>query len=205
MVKRVGYNLIINRVKYVAHGITVYCNTRGAGLFNSGYEYLTNLQYKVKSLTTQISDFKSGEKYVKMQTECKSQLAAKDREIRNLKRELADAHRQVVDVRKIWEQIVDDLEEGHSKELLKKDREIKELKEKVFETQTMLDAEKDKSREKTKELYQVKTELEDEKGKVLKLKAQINRDYENSSLSENSDKDDYPSRFFIRAECPKAA
>ena len=35
--------------------------------------------------------------------------------------------------------------------------------------------------EQRRELYEVKTELEEEKGKNLKLTAQINRDYENSS------------------------
>jgi hypothetical protein len=148
---------------------------------NTAYEYFTNLQYKVKSLFAQVSDFKSGEKYVKMQEDRKRELAIKDREIKKLKQELADAHAQVVGVRKSWQEVFDDLEEEHAKEILKKDREIMALQKKLLETQIMLDAEKDKVRDKTKELYQVKTELEEEQGKVLKLTAQINRDYENSS------------------------
>jgi hypothetical protein len=75
------------------------------------------------------------------------------------------------------------MEDGHKKELKKKDRDIEALEKKLLETQIMLDAEKDRSRDKTMELYQVKTELEDEKGKNQALKAQINRDYENSSKS----------------------
>jgi len=148
---------------------------------NTAYEYFTNLQYKVKSLSAQVGDFKSGAKYVKMQEDRKAQLAIKDREIKKLKDELADARRQTVTVRTIWDGTVEDLEKEHAKAIQKKDREIEALKKKLLETQVMLDAEKDKRRDMVKVLYQVRTELEEEQGKVLKLKAQINRDYENSS------------------------
>ena len=148
---------------------------------NTAYEYFTNLQYKVKSLSAQVGDFKSGAKYIKMQEDRNAHLAIKDREIKKLKRELADAHSQVVTVRKNWAGIVDDLEEEHAKAMLKKDREIEALKKELLETQIMFDAGKDKYSDMAKVLYQVRTELEEEQGKVLKLKAQINRDYENSS------------------------
>jgi hypothetical protein len=148
---------------------------------NSAYDFLKNLQYKVKSLAAQVEAFKSGEKYSGMMENHKARLAEKDREIKRLKQELAKANCQVVDVRRVWEQIVADLEVGHAKELLKKDREIKALDGKLLKTQIMLDGEKDRFRGKARELYKVMTALEDEKGKNQKLKAQINRDYENSS------------------------
>ena len=44
------------------------------------------------------------------------------------------------------------------------------------------DAQKDANRTLRHELYEVKTALEDEKGKTKKLLAQLNRDYENSSI-----------------------
>ena len=148
---------------------------------NPSFEYTSNLQYKVKSLSARVQAFESGEKYVKMRADHKGQIAIKDREIKKLKSELAGTRRQVVDVRKSWQQVFDDMEKEYTKELLKKDRAIAKLEEKILKTQIMLDAEKNKYRDKVRELYQVKTELDDEKGKVLKLKAQVNRDYENSS------------------------
>lgn len=148
---------------------------------NTAYEYFTNLQYKVKALSAQVSGFRSGEKYTAMREEHKRQIAQKDRAIKNLKLDLADAHSQVVGARKSWQQVTDDLEKEHAKALLQKDREIKALKKELLETQIRLDAEKDKGREMIKVLYQIRTELEEEQGKVRKLKAQINRDYENSS------------------------
>jgi hypothetical protein len=55
------------------------------------------------------------------------------------------------------------------------------MEERLLEAEQKLDETKIKFNEKTKETYRVLTELEDEKGKNLKLKAQINRDHENSS------------------------
>ena len=150
-------------------------------LSNSAYHYLTNLQYKVKNLTTQVNDFESGKKYVKMQKKHENQLAIKDREIKKLKRELAEARCQTTDVRNMWMQTNEDLVKEHIDELSRKDREIEALKKQLLDLQIMLDTERERYREKVRELYQVMTELEDEKGKNLKLKAQINRDYENSS------------------------
>ena len=73
------------------------------------------------------------------------------------------------------------MEKEHAKAIKHKDRAIEALRNQLVRAQNMIDEQKAKLIAKTKALYQVQTELEDEKGKVLKLKAQINRDHENSS------------------------
>ena len=145
------------------------------------FEYITNLQYKVKALTSQLKAFESGEKYLTMKSEFRNQLSKKDREIKSLKLKLADAHCQTITVRKRWMQIIEDVEKEHAKELQDKDRIIKSLEERALRAERLLDEQHCTLREKNKELYEVKVQLEDEKGKVLKLRSQINRDYENSS------------------------
>lgn len=149
---------------------------------NTTYEHYTNLQYKVKTLTAQVNDFETGEKYTKMQAEHKRQLNEIVRENKRLQREVADAHCQVVNVRKIWDQLVNDMIAEHAGELSVKDRRIKKLEEKVLSIQILNTEVYEKFRNAKKELYQVRTELEKEKGKVLKLTAQKNKDYENSSI-----------------------
>ena len=149
---------------------------------NKNFEYITNLQYKVKNLTSQVKAFESGEKYVTMYSEFKKQLSAKDREIAKLKCELADVHCQMVTVRKNWMQVLEDMENEHAEGLKEKDRKIKELEKRNMNIESMLNSTKDSLREKNRELYQTMTELEEEKGKNQKLRAQINRDYENSSI-----------------------
>lgn len=149
---------------------------------NSNFEFTTNLQYKVKSLNSRVQAFESGDKYKSMRSEFEIQLSKKDREIRRLKAQLADAHCQIVTVRRNWSQVFDDIEKEYTKELQKKDRKIKELEEKALKAERQLDNAKAKLTEKIRELYQVKTELEEEQGKNQKLIAQINRDYINSSI-----------------------
>ncbi|MCL1896523.1 MAG: transposase [Clostridiales bacterium] len=149
----------------------------------ANFEYTTNLQYKVKSLDARVKAFESGAKYTAMQAAHKAQLVGKDREIKELKVELGDANCRAVNIRKNFQQVIEDMEDEHKKELERKDRKIKALEKDLLETQIMLDAEKDRCRDKVKELYRVETELEEEKGKNQKLTAQINRDYENSSLA----------------------
>lgn len=149
---------------------------------DSNFEYTANLQYRVKSLSAQVEALKSGEKYEALKAAFKTQLAGKDREIRRLKVELASAHAQTSDMRRNWEQVFEDIEKEHAKELRKKDRELKAMEERALRAERQRDEGKDKNRDLLSELYLVKTGLEEEQGKNLKLTAQVNRDFENSSL-----------------------
>jgi hypothetical protein len=80
------------------------------------FEFISHLQYQVKALTSRIQCFESGEKYVSMRAECDRQLAAKDREIKRCKLEIADARREIVTIRNNWMQVMDDLQAEHAKE-----------------------------------------------------------------------------------------
>jgi chromosome segregation ATPase len=148
----------------------------------TAYEYMTNLQYKVADLTEQIQSFKSGEKYLRLEKYREDCICAKDREIKKLKIELAEVRVQYTDVRNNWLEVIEDMEKEHAKALNQKDCIIDTLKQQLWNAQNTINGQKEKFLAQKKELYQVLTELEDEKGKVLNLKAQINRDYENSGI-----------------------
>jgi hypothetical protein len=166
----------------IARWKTALRQEKGKGNFmNANFEFLSNLQLQLRGLKARLQAFESGDRYVKIQEGHHSQLAVKNQEIKRLKRELAEAHSRTIDVRNKWMQANEDLLEEQANELSKKDQKITALEKQLLNTQIMLDAQKDKYRDITKELYQVKIELEDEKGKNQQLKAQINRDYENSS------------------------
>ena len=117
------------------------------------FEYITNLQYKVKSLTFQVQSFESGKKYVSMCSEFARQLATKNREIEKLKSELTDAHFETVTVRKNWMQVFEDVSNEHEKEFGEKDRTIKKLEALLLATQQQVDDARDKLRDKNVELY----------------------------------------------------
>jgi len=178
LVKHAGQEAMIASLRKEIHRLRL----RDAPLPNSGHEWLANLQYKVKSLGARVAAFESGEKYTAMKSEFKKQLAGKDREIRRLKAELAAANAQTVTVRENWLEVIADMEKAHAKELKAKDARIKVLGDWLLEVERQRDESKDKLLEKTRELYRVGSELEEEQGRNQKLKAQINRDHENSSI-----------------------
>ena len=101
--------------------------------------------------------------------------------IHKLEVELSKAHAQTIDVRNKWWDTIEDVYKDHQKEIAAKDARIRALEKRIILVEQQRDAALDKVAEQRRELYEVKTELEEEQGKNLKLTAQINRDYENSS------------------------
>ncbi len=152
------------------------------GMSNTAFKFMTNLQYKVKSLTSRIEAFESGEKYVKLHGEFKQQLAAKDREIKKLKLELGNAHKETVTVRNNWLQVMDDIQNEYAKAIQDKECINETLQKRTLKAERRVDELKDENLELKRECYAVKTELEEERDKNQKLVAQINRNYENSSI-----------------------
>ena len=155
---------------------------REVPLSNNGHEWLMNLQYKVKSLSERVREFETGEKYTSMKADFKLQLAEAHNENRKLRSELADANARTVTVRENWLGVIADMEKAHAKELKVKDSRIKALWDRQQAVERQRDETKDKLLAKTRELYGALTELDDERGRNRKLTAQLNRDYENSSI-----------------------
>jgi hypothetical protein len=152
------------------------------GTSNAVFEYVTNLQYKVKSLASRVQSFESGEKYVSMRAEFERHLATKDQKIKKLKLEIANARCERVTVCKNWLQVIDDLQAEHAKEMRREERIIKAFEERALRAEKRVDELKDENLALKRECYAVKTELEEERAKNQKLVAQINRNHENSSI-----------------------
>ena len=96
-------------------------------MYNSQYESITILQYRIKSLQSQLEAFKSGAKYKQMEAEYRSLLHTEECRIRKLEAELSSAHAQTVDVRNKWCEVIEDICKEHKKELAAKDARIKRL------------------------------------------------------------------------------
>lgn len=147
------------------------------------FEYMTKLQYEVKKLKKLAESFRSGEKYIQLEKAYQKIIDGLKREIRQLKAELAAAHAETIRVRNQWFQTCEDVIKESEKELAGKDRELKKMREAMYREQRLRDEAEEKLRRKTRELYEVQTQLEEEKGKNLELTARVNRDYTNSSKS----------------------
>lgn len=149
---------------------------------NHSFEYISNLQYCLKAARDQLKAFQSGETYVHMTVERKKLIQDYERQIRELKKELAQARREIVTVRNMWFEVFEDLEKEKDKELAYWKREWEKMEEHAIHTESQRDVAQDKITEQRQKIYTLETELEEEKGKNRRLTAQLNHDYENSSL-----------------------
>jgi hypothetical protein len=151
-------------------------------LSNAQFEYMTDLQYTNQHLRHRIKAFESGEKYTSMTAEHGRRLAANDIEIKKLRAELAISNSTIIANRNNWLQAFDDIEREHTKELGIKDRWIKAYRERSLEYERRYAELQDKHRDTLRELYAVKSELEEEREKAHRLISQLQRDHENSSV-----------------------
>jgi len=148
----------------------------------NSFDYTTTLQYRVKSLEQQVAGFESGERYIKLENKYNAIIRSLEKTIRKLKYELSKAHSETVNVRKIWFETMDGIDKEHQKELARKDSIIKKLikeNEKVVGQKDKLKKEK---RKKQLKIYELGTQLEEERELNKKLTAQVNKDFENSSI-----------------------
>ena len=145
-------------------------------------EYIWFLKYRNSILRRQVENYQNGNAFNRLRDDYETIIHKKDIQIKMLEHDVAKAQNETVSSRKAWSEVFVDLEKEHKKEMAEKDREIASLKERVLEVERQRDAALDKARDKQQEIYKIGTELEEEKGKNQKLTAQVNKDFENSSI-----------------------
>lgn len=146
------------------------------------FEAVSALQYRNRSLSKQVEEFKSGERYVRMEAEIKRLVRFHNREMKRMEYELSRAHSETVTVRRYWCEAMDDLDKECEARINRLLSEIECLRKQNLEFARQRDTAKDKLRERNREYYTLAVQLEEERGKNKKLMAQLNRDHENSSL-----------------------
>lgn len=151
-------------------------------MIGKDFGQMTALQYRVRALTRQVGAFQSGEQYIKMEREYKALLRRHDREVKKYKAELEKAHRETVRVRELSWEATDDMEREYQAEIKKLLTRIRHLEERNMELERQRDAAKDALRERTRAYYTAAAELEEARGMIRKLTAQVDQDFENSSI-----------------------
>lgn len=146
------------------------------------FEYDMHLQYENRALKARIRELESDAAYVRMQEECEKRCREMEREVRKLKTELENAVRQLRQNREHWFQVYGDMEKEHKKVVERKQGEIRRLQKLCEKTAIAYEQMHEKYLEQLHLRYAAESALEEEKGKNQKLRAQLNRDYENSSI-----------------------
>lgn len=149
---------------------------------NSSFEKITALQYSLKAAERQIQAFQSGEKYVQLEKKHRKLVRSLEETVKKLKRELEEAHRELVRSREKWFEASDDLEKEYEKKIKKYESRIKRLLKHTTEIEIQRDTALERNTELERRVRELEAALEEERGKNQKLTAQLNRDYENSSL-----------------------
>ena len=149
---------------------------------NRSFEYITTLEYRLKAANARILAFESGEKYIRMQEEYLKELRCLEKKIRKLEDELSQARRETVSVREQWFEIFEDLQKECARQLSALRKELEGMEKRAVKAEKQRDDALDRVTQQRHKIYALETELEEEKGRNLKLRSQLNRDYENSSI-----------------------
>lgn len=140
------------------------------------------LKFQISVLRRQVEAFRNGHKYQTLRNEYESVCRKKDYEIRRLKKELADAHAQIVTVRKNWSDIFDDLSKETERKVATEQKKTAEMEERALRAERQRDEALDKAKEWRTKYYEQSAKLEEAEGLIKKLTAQVNKDFQNSSI-----------------------
>lgn len=149
---------------------------------NGNFEYKTALEYKVKGLTAKVALFESGEKYIAMCSEFHKQLEALRRTIKKLEKKNAILIRDNNKTCKLWRESNEEIYDEKLKMEKYKDDEIAKRDKKAFELLEINNQLKGELRDEKTAHYSTRIKLEEAELKNDQLKAQINRDHNNSSI-----------------------
>ena len=103
------------------------------------FEINMALRCRIRDLENKIGEFKSGARYLKIQKDHHRVVAGYIKEIGRLRKELADAHAQAVNVRNIWTDECYELFDEYRAEMRKKEETIRTLEDKIWDSQRKSD------------------------------------------------------------------
>lgn len=148
---------------------------------SDAYDYIT-LMCRLKATQERNKELESGERYMELKELHQKDCRAYEHKILKLQAEAADAHKEAIRVRNYWFQVLEDMLLEFEAMQKKADRKLQEMEERALRAEKQRDDALDKVKELRLQFYETAARLEEEQGKNLKLRAQINRDYENSSI-----------------------
>lgn len=149
---------------------------------NREYFQTTSLSYRLKAAEQELASFRSGEAYVKMRADYEKVIRDRELTIKRLQKERDEFSFSRKEITRQWMEVLEDLQK-------EQEREVKQLKKVIVELLDMVaslknrNAELDEKRKKAlSDYYEAATKLEEAQGLIAKLTAQVNHNYENSSL-----------------------
>lgn len=143
---------------------------------------ITSMSYELHALRRELDTFKSGGAYTRLRRDYENIIRSQNRTIAELRRERDEISFTRKQISNQWQEVLDDMEKEHARKTKKLNRLIAELLDIVASLKKANAALDEKRKKALSDYYDAATKLEDAQGLITKLTAQINHDYENSSL-----------------------
>ena len=142
----------------------------------------TSLSYQLRAARQELASFRSGEAYVKLRTEYERVIRDLNHTIKKQQKEREDLSFSRKEITRQWLDVLEDVQKEHEKEVRKLKKAITELLDIVASLKNR-NAELDEKRKQAlSDYYETAVKLEEALGLIVKLTAQVNHNYENSSL-----------------------
>ena len=149
---------------------------------NRQYFLTTSLSCQLRAAQRELASFRSGEAYVKLRADYEKIIRDQNLTIKKLRQERDDFSFSRKKITRQWVEVLEDVQKEHEKEVKKLKKSIAELLDMVASLKK-LNAKLDEKRKKAlHDYYEAASKLEDAQGLIVKLTAQVNHNYENSSL-----------------------
>ncbi len=149
---------------------------------DSQYFQTTSLSYRLKAAERELAAFRSGDAYVKLRADYESVIRKQNLTIKKLQKERDDYSFSRKEITRQWMDVLDDVQKESEKEIKKLKKMIAELLDIVASLKNR-NAELDEKRKKAlADYYEIAVKLEEAQGIIVKLTAQVNHNYENSSM-----------------------
>ena len=146
------------------------------------YFLTTSLSYQLQAVRRELADFRSGEAYRRLRADYEGIIRSQNAAIKKLKKERDDFSFSRKEITRQWMEVLEDVQKEHEKEVERLKKVIAELLEMVAGLKRR-NAELDEKRKKAlKDYYEMAAALAEAQGLIVKLTAQVNHNYENSSL-----------------------
>ncbi len=150
---------------------------------NDSFLTATDYQYRIRALEQELKEFRSGQRYLKLQSDHRKVTEGYRKEIQRLRNEVADEHARAVSVRDLWFEECESNWEDYQKNMARKDKEIRRLKECVWEAVRNGDEQLRKARQRYEEkLLQKDRTIEELQALVTHYEAMLKRDSTNTGM-----------------------
>lgn len=146
------------------------------------YFQTTSLSYQLQAARRELAGFRSGEAYQKLRADYEGIIREKNLTIKKLQKERDEISFSRRKITEQWMDVLEDVQKEHEKETEKLKKAIAELLDMVVSLKKR-NCELDEKRKKAlSDYYEAAVKLEEAQGLIVKLTAQVNHDYENSSM-----------------------